>query len=137
MPVQRIELDVGELPVGGRRVELVDVFGDPEAQLAVEQLRAALGRQRLEGGFIELGDRRVEVADDRLEPLRVPFGPVALPDPVRGAVAVGDEAAVGQLAGALLLRSAGRLGEPLNDPRSSYSSGRSRSACFFTSRADL
>src|SRR5215211_4383206 len=50
--------------------------------------------------------------DHGLDPLGVPFAPVPLADAVGGAVAVGDEAAVGQLAGALLLGTAGRLRSP-------------------------
>lgn len=103
---------MGEPTVGGGRVELVDVVGDPEAELAVEELGALQRRRGPEGGFVELIDRRVDVMDHRLQPLRVPLGPVALPDPVRGPIAVGDEAAVGELTGAPLLGAAGGLRSP-------------------------
>src|SRR5512132_95602 len=47
-PPQCVELYVREEPIGGRRVELIDVVGNPEAELSAEQLRALQRRQRLE-----------------------------------------------------------------------------------------
>lgn len=105
-----------ELPIGGRRIELVYVVRDPEPELAVQQLRTPRRLERPEGGLVELVDRRVDVMEDRFEALVVPFGPVALPDPVRGSVAVSDEAAVGELAGPPPLGAAGRL-RPFERPQ--------------------
>src|SRR3954454_6947334 len=58
---QSVELHVREEPVGGRRVELIDVLRNPEAKLSPEQLRALQRRRRLEGGLGELGDGRVDM----------------------------------------------------------------------------
>ena len=44
-PRQHRRGHMGEQPVGGRRVGRVDVVGDPEAALAVQQPRAAVGRR--------------------------------------------------------------------------------------------
>src|SRR4051795_2794388 len=57
---QSVELHVREEPVGGRRVELIDVVRNPETELSAEQLRALQRRQRLERRLGEFGGRGVD-----------------------------------------------------------------------------
>ena len=68
---------MGEHPVGRRRVGGVEVALDPEAALAVEQLGAAVGRQRRERRLEELGGGGVDVAGNRPQALLAPFVPDA------------------------------------------------------------
>lgn len=58
---QGVEPYVRKQPIGGRRVELVDVVSDPEAELSPEQLGALQRRERPEGRLGELGGRGVYV----------------------------------------------------------------------------
>ena len=67
---------------------------------------------------MDLGDRGVDVWEDEGEPVRVPLAPIPFSQPVGGAVAVGDEAAVGQLP-ARLVSARQAAFDPLKAPRSS------------------
>ena len=101
-----------EAAVGGRRIGRVDEVADPEAAIPVEQLGAAAGVERREGGVAELGRGRVGEIADAVEALAIPFRPRPLPLAVGGAVAVSDESAAGELDRPLLLGRACRAGPP-------------------------
>ena len=76
--LQCFEADVSEAPIGGRRVERVDVVIDPEAELAPQQLAETVTRRWLEARLGQLCDRGIHVLTDRLKSLCVPLGPVTL-----------------------------------------------------------
>jgi hypothetical protein len=94
----------------------VDVVGDPEPALAVEQTRAAPRRERLERGRQQLRRGGLKVAGDPLQAGEPPLAPPALVATVRGAVAMRDEPAGGKLAGARQLGRA-RLGRAPKRPQ--------------------